>query len=115
MVIYKKKLCRIPKNLNKLPEKTGKNGAQRALIWKKWHPKSHEAFFFVEVIRKTVFMRKYPHKKWPKIFSGKFGEFGQKSFAPPKFVYSYTYALSYCEKWTLFVTKFLCRKTNGFG
>ena len=38
-----------------------KNGIQHALIWEKWHPKSHD--FFLEVIPKMVFMRKYSHKK----------------------------------------------------
>ena len=33
---------------------------------------------------KTVFMRKYSHKKWSKNFSDTFEESREKSFAPPK-------------------------------
>ena len=58
-------LRKILENLHKLPENTDKNDAQRALIWKKWHPLCVESNedLFLEVIPKTVVMRKYLHKK----------------------------------------------------
>jgi len=39
--------------------------------------------------------RKFVGKSRTKIFRAGLGEFGQKSFAPPKFACSYTYALLY--------------------
>ena len=60
-----------------------KHGAQLFFIWKNG-AQNHMKTFFFEVIWNAVFVRKYSHKDWIKIFSGKFGTFGQKSFAPPK-------------------------------
>ena len=48
----------------------------------------------------TVFMRKYSHKKWPIIFSGKFGKIWAKSFAPQKIACSYAYESN--AKWNQF-------------
>jgi len=44
---------------------------------------AHEDLF-LEVITKTVFMRKYTYKKWPKILSSKFGEILAKILRTPR-------------------------------
>ena len=44
---------------------------------------SHEDLC-LEVIRKTLVMRKYSHKKWSKNFSGKFGEIRAKILCSPE-------------------------------
>jgi len=96
-------LRKIPENLCKVPRNTIKNGAQRALIWKngaqrallwkKWDPTCidliklvHKITWrsFLEVIRKNILHEKYSHKKWPKIFLGKFGEIRAKILRTPK-------------------------------
>jgi len=70
------------------PWKHGQNIAKRALICKTWRStfaKSNEdRFTLLEVIPKKVFMRRYLHEKWPKIFSGKFGEIQAKILRTPK-------------------------------
>ena len=58
---------KISENLHELPENMSKNGAQHALIWKKWRPKWHEELFFGG------------HFFWS-FFQVSLGEFGQKSF-----------------------------------
>ena len=86
-------ILKIRENLGKLPENTGKKGANHILIWKKMVPnvlwfekngaQNHTKTVFLEVIR-TVFMKRNSHKKWPKIFSGKFGKIRAKILRTPK-------------------------------
>jgi len=81
-------------NVRKIPENTGKNGAQRCLILKNLRPtcdgESHEHLFLEVIPKKDVndlCRRKYSHKDLPenrKSFRTSLGEFGQKSFASPK-------------------------------
>ena len=79
------KICenfrKIPENLGKLLEHMSKNGAQRLLIWKQMAP---NVLCFEEMAPNMLFVRKYPHKKWPKKFSGKFGEIRTKILRTPK-------------------------------
>jgi len=52
---------------------------------------------FLQVIPKTVFMRKYSHNKWPKNFAVKFGEIWAKILRTPNFACSYTYAVYFLK------------------
>jgi len=52
---------------------------------KKWRPKSHEDVLFLEIIRNTVHALHAMHKKWHKIFLGKFGEIWAKILRTSKF------------------------------
>ena len=72
-------------NLGKLPDKTGKNGAQRV-----WFEKNGAKISWRPFIRKTVFMTKshrhWPKfaQKWPKKFLGKFAEIRTKILPTPQ-------------------------------
>jgi len=76
----------ICENLRKIPENLGKIGAQRGLIWKNgaqfWQ--KHIKSFFWRSPQKNVGLRKCLHKKWPKNFSGKFGEVQAKILRTPQ-------------------------------
>jgi len=74
-------------NLRKNPENLGRTPRK---FERKWRPMSFglktmapNVVWFEEMAPNTVFIRIYSHK-WPKIFSGKFGEIWAKTFAPPK-------------------------------
>ena len=81
------------------------------LVWlKKWQPTFAEARedLVLEIITKTVLVRKYLHKKWPKNFSCKFGEIRARIFLTPRNclprtpggawvrVHGYTWGCGYC-------------------
>jgi len=79
------------------------NGAQLALIWKIWRPKEHNFWrsLFLEFLRASL------------------GEFGQKSFAPPKFACSYTSVLSYlllgkCPCRSIEISSKYCKTVEGY-
>jgi len=58
-------LCEIPENLDKLHENLSKNGAQRVF---ENGAKITQKPVFLEVIPKTVVMRKYRTRSGPKFF-----------------------------------------------
>ena len=81
----------------KIREKPVKTFAKSLKIWtemppnvvwleKKWFPTFSESYedFFWRPSQTKVCLRKCSHKKWPKRFSGKFGEIRAKIFRTPK-------------------------------
>jgi len=89
----------------KIWEKSLKTFAKSLKIWtnsmKIWAKMAPNVFWFengakitrrlvfLEVIPKTVVIRKYRPRSGPKVFRASLGKFGQKSFIPPKIACSY--------------------------
>jgi len=74
-------LHKIPENLGKLPKNTSKTGAQRAFIWENGPQNNMKTLFFCG---HSKFGPHAMHSRWPKIFSGKFGEIWAKILRTPK-------------------------------
>ena len=97
-----------PDILGKLLENTDKNGAQRCLVLKNWHPtlgQSHETLFWRLSQKWSVWQEVLARKVARKAFGQVWGNSGKHFWHPQKFASSYTYVTVYLRddmeaKWT---------------